>query len=85
MKVKKLLLLTASTGDCDCHKISFSRHAKRSTVSVEDVRVCARRSESLLDFITAQSEQLRAEKAADGATTEGDGARPRRKGKGKKN
>lgn len=63
------------------------RHAKRTTVSLEDVRLCSRRSPSLLDFITAQGEQLRAEKEAE---TGGQGAKQARKtttskGKGKKN
>lgn len=65
----------------------FAKHAKRSTVSVEDVRLCARRSPSLLQLITTQGEQLRgAGKELDTATAEGQqqGAK-RTKGKGKKN
>ncbi|XP_062449669.1 centromere protein S [Rhea pennata] len=36
----------------------FARHAKRSTVTVEDVKLLARRSNSLLKYITQKSEEL---------------------------
>ncbi|KAK4809772.1 hypothetical protein QYF61_014123 [Mycteria americana] len=36
----------------------FARHAKRSTVSTEDVKLLARRSNSLLKYITQKSEEL---------------------------
>lgn len=67
------------------------RHAKRTTVSVEDVRLCSRRNPSLSEFIKRQGERLRAEKEAGAggvaAVVEGQGAaKPtKRKGKGKKN
>lgn len=37
---------------------AFARHAKRNTVSVEDVRLAARRSTSLSNFIQRKSEEL---------------------------
>ncbi|KAM6312856.1 centromere protein S [Podargus strigoides] len=36
----------------------FARHAKRSTVTTEDVKLLARRSSSLLKYITQKSEEL---------------------------
>ncbi|XP_065594185.1 centromere protein S [Cyrtonyx montezumae] len=36
----------------------FARHAKRSTVTSEDVKLLARRSNSLLKYITQKSEEL---------------------------
>uniref|UniRef100_A0A8B9TA39 Centromere protein S n=1 Tax=Anas platyrhynchos TaxID=8839 RepID=A0A8B9TA39_ANAPL len=36
----------------------FARHAKRSTVTTEDVKLLARRSNSLLKYITQKSEEL---------------------------
>ncbi|NXB70769.1 CENPS protein, partial [Donacobius atricapilla] len=36
----------------------FCRHAKRSTVTTEDVKLLARRSNSLLKYITQKSEEL---------------------------
>lgn len=36
----------------------FARHAKRSTVNSEDVKLLARRSNSLLKYITQKSEEL---------------------------
>nr|XP_020637869.1 centromere protein S isoform X1 [Pogona vitticeps] len=36
----------------------FARHAKRSTINVEDVKLLARRSSSLLCYITQKSEEL---------------------------
>ncbi|KAM9256373.1 centromere protein S-like [Cariama cristata] len=36
----------------------FARHAKRSTVTIEDVKLLARRSNSLLKYITQKSEEL---------------------------
>ncbi|XP_061456560.1 centromere protein S [Rhineura floridana] len=36
----------------------FARHAKRSTVNLEDVKLLARRSKSLLKYITQKSEEL---------------------------
>ncbi|XP_038602470.1 centromere protein S-like [Tachyglossus aculeatus] len=36
----------------------FARHAKRSTVNTEDVKLLARRSNSLLNYITKKSEEL---------------------------
>ncbi|NWI50740.1 CENPS protein, partial [Calyptomena viridis] len=36
----------------------FARHAKRTTVNTEDVKLLARRSSSLLRFITQKSEEL---------------------------
>ncbi|NWU89869.1 CENPS protein, partial [Upupa epops] len=38
----------------------FARHAKRSTVTTEDVKLLARRSSSLLNYITQKSEELAA-------------------------
>ena len=38
------------------------RHGKRSTVSVEDVKLCCRRSPSLLEFISRHGDSLRAAK-----------------------
>ncbi|NXR06411.1 CENPS protein, partial [Semnornis frantzii] len=38
----------------------FARHAKRSTVTTEDVKLLARRSNSLLKYITQKSEELAA-------------------------
>ncbi|XP_046939060.1 centromere protein S isoform X2 [Lynx rufus] len=36
----------------------FARHAKRSTINTEDVKLLARRSNSLLKYITEKSEEL---------------------------
>ncbi|KAJ7998455.1 hypothetical protein DPEC_G00205120 [Dallia pectoralis] len=36
----------------------FARHAKRSTVSMEDVKLVARRSTALYDFIQRKSEEI---------------------------
>uniref|UniRef100_A0A8C3K4C8 Centromere protein S n=1 Tax=Calidris pygmaea TaxID=425635 RepID=A0A8C3K4C8_9CHAR len=36
----------------------FARHAKRSTVTTEDVKLLARRSTSLLKYITQKSEEI---------------------------
>ncbi|KAM6046190.1 centromere protein S [Theristicus caerulescens] len=36
----------------------FARHAKRSTVTTEDVKLLARRSNSLLKYITQKSEEI---------------------------
>ncbi|XP_003228083.1 centromere protein S [Anolis carolinensis] len=36
----------------------FARHAKRTTVNVEDVKLLARRSNSLLRYISQKSEEL---------------------------
>ncbi|KFO77256.1 Centromere protein S, partial [Cuculus canorus] len=36
----------------------FARHAKRSTITTEDVKLLARRSNSLLKYITQKSEEL---------------------------
>ncbi|XP_069730821.1 centromere protein S [Phaenicophaeus curvirostris] len=36
----------------------FARHAKRSTITTEDVKLLARRSSSLLKYITQKSEEL---------------------------
>jgi len=56
---------------------AHSRHAKRTTVVVEDVRLCCRRSSSLHDYITSHAEQLR-------ASREEDEGRQRRGKKGQK-
>ena len=42
----------------------FFRHAKRTTVSVEDVKLCCRRTPSLLEFISGQADKLKAEREA---------------------
>ncbi|XP_006766866.1 PREDICTED: centromere protein S [Myotis davidii] len=36
----------------------FARHAKRSTINTEDVKLLARRSNSLLKYITEKSEEI---------------------------
>uniref|UniRef100_A0A8C5SQN7 Centromere protein S n=1 Tax=Laticauda laticaudata TaxID=8630 RepID=A0A8C5SQN7_LATLA len=36
----------------------FAKHGKRSTISVEDVKLLARRSNSLLKYITQKSDKL---------------------------
>ncbi|XP_034875719.1 centromere protein S isoform X2 [Mirounga angustirostris] len=36
----------------------FARHAKRSTINTEDVKLLARRSNSLLKYITEKTEEL---------------------------
>lgn len=53
----------------------LSRHAKRTTVSTEDVKLCCRRSQSLLDIITARGDKIRAEKdgGGGGASTDKEG------------
>ncbi|NXP45326.1 CENPS protein, partial [Heliornis fulica] len=38
----------------------FARHAKRSTINTEDVKLLARRSNSLLKYITKKSEEITA-------------------------
>ncbi|NWV64484.1 CENPS protein, partial [Malurus elegans] len=42
---------------CGCFLI-LCRHAKRTTVNTEDVKLLARRSNSLLKYITQKSEEL---------------------------
>ncbi|KAL0978723.1 hypothetical protein UPYG_G00174330 [Umbra pygmaea] len=37
---------------------AFARHAKRSTVSMEDVKLAARRSTALYNFIQSKSEEI---------------------------
>ncbi|NXF31074.1 CENPS protein, partial [Nyctibius bracteatus] len=41
-----------------CYFLILCRHAKRSTVTTEDVKFLARRSNSLLKYITQKSEEL---------------------------
>ena len=41
--------------NCFC---TFYRHAKRSTVNTEDVKLLARRSHSLLKYITEKNEDI---------------------------
>ncbi|KAM6216902.1 centromere protein S-like [Rhynchocyon petersi] len=36
----------------------FARHAKRSTINMDDVKLLARRSNSLLKYITEKSEEI---------------------------
>ncbi|XP_062046404.1 centromere protein S isoform X2 [Lepus europaeus] len=36
----------------------FARHARRSTINTEDVKLLARRSNSLLKYITEKSEEI---------------------------
>nr|KAF6443344.1 hypothetical protein HJG59_002675 [Molossus molossus] len=36
----------------------FARHAKRSTINTEDVKLLARRSNSLLKYITGKNEEI---------------------------
>ncbi|KFP26432.1 Centromere protein S, partial [Colius striatus] len=36
----------------------FARHAKRSTITTDDVKLLARRSNSLLNYITQKSEEI---------------------------
>ncbi|XP_010084041.1 PREDICTED: centromere protein S, partial [Pterocles gutturalis] len=36
----------------------FARHAKRSTITTEDVKLLARRSSSLLKYITEKSDEI---------------------------
>ncbi|EPQ12208.1 Centromere protein S [Myotis brandtii] len=40
----------------------FARHAKRSTINTEDVKLLARRSNSLLKYITEKSEEFNVER-----------------------
>lgn len=40
---------------CSC---PFCRHAKRSTVTTEDVKLLARRNNSLLKYITEKNEEI---------------------------
>ncbi|KAG9353504.1 hypothetical protein JZ751_018158 [Albula glossodonta] len=37
---------------------AFARHAKRTTITMEDVKLAARRSTSLSNYITQKSEEL---------------------------
>lgn len=41
------------------NQLLFLRHAKRSTVSVEDVKLSSRRNPSLLKILTNQAEKLK--------------------------
>ncbi|NXL11677.1 CENPS protein, partial [Mesembrinibis cayennensis] len=41
-----------------CGVVILCRHAKRSTVTTEDVKLLARRSNSLLKYITQKSEEI---------------------------
>ncbi|XP_077168448.1 centromere protein S isoform X2 [Paroedura picta] len=45
----------------------FARHAKRITVKTEDVKLLARRSNSLLNYITQKSEELTLKKTEEKA------------------
>ncbi len=40
----------------------FAKHAKRTTVSMEDVRLCSRRNSFLSKHITSQAQLLQAER-----------------------
>ena len=68
------------------NSISPFRHAKRTTVSVEDVKLCCRRTPSLLEFISGQADKLKAEREAGkeggGATGESGAAAGGKKTKG---
>ena len=46
---------------------AITRHAHRTTVNGDDVKLCCRRSPSLLEHITAQSTKLRAAREAEAA------------------
>ena len=41
---------------------SYSRHAGRQTLNMEDVKLCARRNDGLYDLISDKAEQLNASK-----------------------
>ena len=40
------------------------RHAKRTTVSSDDVKMCCRRNPDLLEFVSKQAEKQKADKDA---------------------
>ncbi|XP_016818966.1 centromere protein S isoform X1 [Cricetulus griseus] len=52
---KDLEMFARHSGDCFC---PLRRHAKRSTVTTEDVKLLARRSNSLLKYITEKNEEI---------------------------
>lgn len=49
----------------------LSRHAKRTTVSMEDVKLCCRRNPSLLEHIQNQADKIKADKGGVAASEEG--------------
>lgn len=51
----KLEMILNILVNCSC---PFYRHAKRSTINTEDVKLLARRSNSLLKYITEKNEEL---------------------------
>lgn len=55
------IVLCLAPPTCDAHP---PRHAHRTTVNADDVKLCCRRSPSLLEHISAQSARLRAAKEA---------------------
>ena len=62
---------------CTLKMTIIFRHAKRTTVSAEDVKLCCRRMPSLLEFISGQADKLKAEREAGregGGATAGDSA-----------
>jgi hypothetical protein len=70
--------------DSECIINFSSRHAKRTTVSVEDVKLCCRRTPSLLEFISGQADKLKAEREAgrEGGGATGDSGAGGKKTKG---
>ncbi|KAI9016548.1 hypothetical protein CLU79DRAFT_763220 [Phycomyces nitens] len=37
---------------------AFARHAKRSTISIDDVKLCARRNTGLYDLVSEKADQI---------------------------
>ena len=64
---KELVATISETAFHQCETLAgdlehFAKHGKRTTVSVDDVKLCFRRSPSFLKFISRHSDSLRAAK-----------------------
>ena len=46
------------------------RHAKRTTVLMDDVKLCCRRNKSLLEYIQGQADKIKADKATEAVATD---------------
>lgn len=64
---KEFIATLTETAFKECEALStdlelFAKHAKRTTVSIDDVKLFCRRNPDLLQLISKKSEQLKADK-----------------------